>query len=133
MSALLQIFAQFLEIIDLAIKDHDDAAVFIVDWLITGLQIDDGQPPMSQAALIIYKKAFSVRAAVCDPFGHCFQYFRLYIVFTDISCNPAHGFLPASAVNLFMTSRSALPVAIPKMKSGIFNNDVKDPVALTKV
>ena len=114
MSFFLQLLPKCLEVIDLAVKDNDDSFVFVIDWLVACLQIDNSQAPMSQAAFIVHKKAFPIRPAMRDPFSHGFQYSRLYFVFTDIACNSAH-------------------FANPKMKSGIFNSYVKDPVALTMV
>ena len=90
MSFFLQFLPKCLEVINLAVKDNDDRFVFVIDWLVPCLQIDNRQAPMSQAAFIVHKKAFPIRPAMCDPFGHGFQYSRLYFIFTDIACNSAH-------------------------------------------
>ncbi len=44
----LQLGNQLLVVVDLAVEDDDDGAVLVVERLLTGRDVDDGQPPMPQ-------------------------------------------------------------------------------------
>ncbi len=53
MTLLLELGAQLDVVEYLAVADHPDAHVFVRDGLIAGLQVDDGEPPVSQDDLVI--------------------------------------------------------------------------------
>ena len=66
----LQLRPQRLEVVDFTIKGGPDGAVFILDWLVTGLQINDAQPPDAQSGEPVDEEAFAVGAAMAQRIGH---------------------------------------------------------------
>ena len=64
MAQRLQFGNQFLVVVDLAVVDDRDAAVFVVQRLLAGRQIDDRQPPVAEAHPRLQMQSAFVGAAV---------------------------------------------------------------------
>ncbi len=52
MTAVLELLAEILEVVDLAVEDDADGAVFVVDRLVAAGDVDDGQAAHAQADVI---------------------------------------------------------------------------------
>src|SRR5438105_8142325 len=92
-AALFQFAALALEIVKLTIHNDVDALIFVGDWLVSRLQIDDAQTRMPQPDALILRKpcAVAVRAAVVQSLhrpGQCLR--RDRFVTRKKSCYAAH-------------------------------------------
>ncbi len=65
-----QIAAQTGIIVNLAVKDRPDRLVFVCDWLMSGLQIDDAETAHAESAAAIQMKSFVIRSAVTNCGAH---------------------------------------------------------------
>src|SRR5262249_32227107 len=65
-----QIGAQFLVLVDLAVEDDPDAAIFIGDGLVAGIEVDDGEAAHTDGAAAIDIDAFLIGAAVANLAAH---------------------------------------------------------------
>src|SRR2546430_1568264 len=63
-SPALQIPAELLEVVDLAVEDGPDRPVFVVHGLAAGLQVDDAQPSHAEPDAGRHVEALVVGAAV---------------------------------------------------------------------
>src|SRR5262245_60282120 len=70
MAAREQPPAQFGKIVNLAVEDYPDRAVFVGDWLMARGQVNDRKPPHSQRDVVLEIKAFVVRAAMPNGRRH---------------------------------------------------------------
>ena len=87
-----QVFPQRLVVVDLAVKNHPQCAVFVGDRLMPGAQVDNAQPSHAEGASFLDMEALVVRTTVPDPVAHAFDEFRSGLpVAADISRNPAHS------------------------------------------
>src|SRR5256885_15355509 len=68
-----QVLADRHIIIDLPVQYDPDDLIFIVDRLVTGLEIDDTQPPHAECHMVHQHHAFIVRPSVLDAVTHCLQ------------------------------------------------------------
>ena len=66
----LQFQPQLGVVEDLAVEDDPQAAVLVADGLLARAEIDDGEPGVAQAGLIVQVDAELVRAAVPDGAEH---------------------------------------------------------------
>ena len=64
-------------VVDLAVEDHLDGAVFVAERLIAAGQVDDRQAAMNQADAGAGPEALGVRAAVGDAVAHCLEDSRI--------------------------------------------------------
>ena len=61
-----QLCAQLGVIVNFAVKDDPKALVFIRNWLMSGLNVDDAEPPHGEANIAFNEKTFVVRASMHD-------------------------------------------------------------------
>ena len=64
MAQRLQFGHQLLEVVDLAVEHDDDAAVFVVQRLLAGRQVDDRQPAMAEPDAGLEVQSAFIGAAV---------------------------------------------------------------------
>src|SRR5262249_5900382 len=113
--------AQFLEVVNLAVEDHPDRAVFVDDRLTARGQINDREPPHSQRDVLFEIEAFVVGPAVNDrrrhrarsPFISRLRSIKPVLVKIDKSENPAHLKKVVTYVSREVFSRPAPPSAVP--------------------
>ena len=92
-----ELFAQLLEVVDLAVADDGDCAVLVRDRLITGLEIDDAEAPEAQTDAGREVEALAVGAAMAQTVGHPLEHVavdRPHRVRVDDTADPAHGSAP---------------------------------------
>ncbi len=85
--------AQLLVVVDLAVEDDLDRAVFVADRLVAPFQVDDRQPPMRQPDPWLGPEPLGVRAAMGDRIAHGLQQAgidRSGAVGVDDACNTTH-------------------------------------------
>jgi hypothetical protein len=70
MSQLRKEGTKALVVVDLAVEDDPDRAVFVGDGLMAALDVDDRQPPRREADSAVEKRSFIVRPPVGDGPGH---------------------------------------------------------------
>src|SRR5262249_35562471 len=91
--ARLEIAAQFLVVVNFAVKDDPDVSLFVADRLMPALHIDDAEPAHCQTDAPLDKKAGVIGAAVHNLLVHFCQ--RLALHATRIkpknSADPAHN------------------------------------------
>src|SRR5258707_4526 len=73
MTAVLELLAEILEVVDLTVEDDADGAVFVVDRLIAAGDVDDGQAAHAQADIVRPEETFAVGTAVQQPVVHRLQ------------------------------------------------------------
>ena len=59
-----------LVVIDLAIENHPDGAIFIRDWLVASGKVDDAKAPHAEPHRALHKEAFVIRTAVPNLVAH---------------------------------------------------------------
>jgi len=77
-----KVFAEFLMIVDFTVEDNPEALVFIRDWLMTSLNVDNAEPAHGQSDILFEKEAFIVGPAVRDAPVHTTQRIGLYMPVT---------------------------------------------------
>jgi hypothetical protein len=90
-----QFFAEFDKIVDLAVKDQPERAVFVCHRLETvGRQVDDGEPPVDKPGASADMRALAIGPPVSEPLRHgCKESaFRPAAFKAVLSCDPAHSF-----------------------------------------
>ncbi len=65
-----QVTSQFLIAVDFAVENDPDGAVFVRDWLMTGIEVDDAEPPHAEAAWPVDMEALVIRPAMANPVAH---------------------------------------------------------------
>src|SRR5260370_41507988 len=70
MTGAFELPPQLKKVIDLAIKNNPDRPVFIEYGLVSANQVNDAEPPHSEAGVLFYKKAFVIGAAMHDGLAH---------------------------------------------------------------
>ena len=63
-------FAQFLKVVNLPVENNPDGFVFIRHRLRAGVEVNNGQPEMTQAGVGVQMNSFTVRAAVAHGIEH---------------------------------------------------------------
>ena len=94
MSSGDQILFQFQVVVDLAVEDDPDGAIFVRDRLLPGLQIDDCQAPHTQGDGLPHVEPFVIGAAMNDSVSHRAQKRRIRgsrRVDVDVSGDAAHS------------------------------------------
>ena len=76
MAERFQFGAQFAVVVDFAVGDQREAAVFVVERLRAAFEIDDGEPRMQQAYIARYMPALPVRAAMGQALRHVVEHGR---------------------------------------------------------
>src|SRR6476660_3495767 len=66
----LEIGAQLLKVVDLAVEHDPDGAVFVVNRLMAGGEIDDAQAPHAECDTVVDPDALVVGAAMTDHVAH---------------------------------------------------------------
>src|SRR5579872_5516602 len=74
MSLRFEISAQFLVVVDFAVINNPDGALFIADRLMPALHINDAKPPHSQADILGDVTAIVIRTAVGNAPIHSHQH-----------------------------------------------------------
>src|SRR2546428_6701167 len=69
------LLSQCLEVVDLAVEDHPDGAVFVRQRLMTGVQINDAEPPHAQSDVVADKEAAVIRSPMRDGRAHALHFF----------------------------------------------------------
>jgi hypothetical protein len=83
------------EVVNLAVEDHPDALVFVMDGLVTASQVDDAQPSHAETDAVLRVNAFVVRTAVYDGLAHTMDSLRVSDearLGTYNACDSAHRF-----------------------------------------
>src|ERR1051326_2256816 len=70
MAALFEIRAHLAIVVNLAVQDDGDCAVFVESWLVAGEQIDNRETSHTQRDAIIDEITFRVRAAMMHAIAH---------------------------------------------------------------
>src|SRR6266403_5699244 len=70
MAARFKVRAQLAIVIDLAVKNHGDAVIFVESWLLASEQIDDCQTAHAQRDAVVEQIAFRVRTAMMHAIAH---------------------------------------------------------------
>jgi hypothetical protein len=83
----LELFAKFDEVIDFAIKDDLQAAVFVRDRLVAALKINDAEAPMPQAYVLRHIVPFSIRPTMAKRIAHPTDKIRLDWSSLKIECS----------------------------------------------
>ena len=78
MASGLQVPAQLLVIVDFPIEDDPNTFVFIVDRLMTGLNVDDAEPAHRQADICFGENSVVIRPAVDNLLVHSQQHFAIH-------------------------------------------------------
>src|SRR5437588_12751232 len=74
MAAGFELDAQLLEIVNLAVEDDDDVAVFVGHRLMAqGREVDDRQPAVAETDRSIGIAAFAIGTTVRDDVGHALE------------------------------------------------------------
>ena len=91
-SALLEVVPQLAVVVDLAVEDDPDRAVFVGHRLMPALEVDDAQPAHAERDAVSEIHALIVRAAVHDGRAHVADLVLGYrrAVPADDSSNAAH-------------------------------------------
>src|SRR5439155_18392030 len=66
----LQLAPQFGEVVNLAVEDDPDRAVFVVNRLMSARQIDNAQAPHPERDAGLDEHTFVVRSAMTDDVAH---------------------------------------------------------------
>ena len=97
----LQLGYELLVVVDLAVVDDDDRAVLVVEGLLTGREIDDREPAVTERDTRLEVQAVAIGPAVGDRVVHAQRQAAVRLTFesgVDNACNPAHLFAPQTAV-----------------------------------
>ncbi len=89
-----EFFAEFDEIVDLAIEDQPERIIFVCHWLeAVGRKIDYSEPPVDEASTTVYVQPLAIRTAMEKPFRHgCEELaIRFSTVIAILTCDPAHS------------------------------------------
>jgi hypothetical protein len=70
-----EVFTQFEEIIDLAVKNHLQAFVLVGHRLGAALHVDDAQTPMAQADPVLLEETLTIGSPMAHSRGHTLQQF----------------------------------------------------------
>src|SRR5437016_1425759 len=101
MPPAFQLSSQQLVIINFAVEDSHDGPVFVADWLLPSIQIDDAKPPHSHRKVSLQKRAGIIRAPVVQDLEHVVQNVLVHrplgFVFVN-TANSAHGLVPGLSV-----------------------------------
>src|SRR5580700_808362 len=84
-------------VVELAVVNDPDAFVFIGNRLVTGLDVDDAQPPHGQADVGFYEKTIIIRAAMNDAPVHLGEHGAVgppHPVGVKDSADSAHSYTP---------------------------------------
>jgi hypothetical protein len=65
-----QVVAQLAIVVDFAVEDDPDRAVFIANRLMTAREVDDAQPSHPQRDTIVHEHTFIVRTPMPDDLAH---------------------------------------------------------------
>src|SRR5438093_7727078 len=101
MSPGFQLSYQQQVIINFAVEDSHDGPVFVADWLLPSIHIDDANLPHSHRKVSVQKRAGIVRAPVVQDLEHVVQNLLVHrplgFVFVN-TANSAHGLVPGLSV-----------------------------------
>src|SRR5208283_4905194 len=93
-SAVEQVLAKLGIVKYFTVKDEPQVFVLIVNRLIASAEIDDAQPRVSQAGVLVPVYTEGVRSTMADASQHAakeiFRRLRAAIGEIDNSCNPTH-------------------------------------------
>jgi hypothetical protein len=107
MSCRFQLSTQAAVVVDLSVENDPDSAVFVVDWLVPGRQIDDAQPAHPQSHTVIDVNPLIVGSAVPDHFAHPMDEIpvalemplrRLEVAVFCKTCDATHELVPLPGV-----------------------------------
>src|SRR5207245_10812926 len=96
MAAGLELLSKLEEVVDLTVEYDADAAVFVEDRLITGVQVDDRQAAHRQADLAGFRPEhpLAVWPAVAQCIVHVLQHRAIGTQGADDASDSAHGYTP---------------------------------------
>ena len=83
----LELAAQLLVVVDLAVLDDGDRAVLVRERLVARLEVDDREPARGEADVAVDERAVGVGAAVDERRAHLVQTARV----ADDPADSAHG------------------------------------------
>ncbi|SRR5260370_19767935 len=66
----LQVFAQFLVVVNLAVENDPERLIFIGDRLVTGLNVDNAEAAHGQSDVLLDKETVVIGPAVDDLLVH---------------------------------------------------------------
>jgi hypothetical protein len=70
---VFQLSAKISVVVDLTVVSDMKSLVFIGHRLMTGLYIDNAQPPVAQPDSTVNEDAFVIRTAISDHIAHAFE------------------------------------------------------------
>jgi hypothetical protein len=73
MACSLEVGAQLLEVVDLAVQDDDDRPIFVEDGLISGRKVDHAQSLNAQADPVLEEDTPRVRPSMFDHRAHLLE------------------------------------------------------------
>jgi hypothetical protein len=79
----LQFRNEFLVIVDFAVEDDADALVFVVEWLLAGGQVDDGEPTMAEPDAGFEMQAAFIGTAMELRFVHAMEHRTINVAFAS--------------------------------------------------
>src|ERR1044071_5898813 len=103
MAARSQVTAQFVVVVNLAVVNDPDAAVFVADGLVPGFDVDDAEAAHRQADTLAHVEAIVVRAAVDNLAIHVFErraINRLLRIETEDAADSTHMNGPCAPVRV---------------------------------
>src|SRR6201991_4780803 len=79
-------------IVNLAIEDNPYSPIFVVDWLLAALEINDRQPPHRQPCRTVQKAALSIGPAMPYGLAHPCEYIAVNqsAVSANDTCDSTH-------------------------------------------
>jgi hypothetical protein len=117
-------FSELLEVVDLAVEDDLDRAIFVADRLVPAGQVDDGQTTMRQTDPRLDPEALGIGPAMGDRIAHRLKHSRIdrtVAIGVEDASNSAHRLLQSclggadgEMARVFLPSR---PVAQPPVNS----------------
>ena len=115
-----ELFPQFREVVDFAVVNDPDRAVLVRDGLLTGVEIDDGEPAVTEHRLPIDVDPVIIRTAVDDQTHHAAHDLCINCGCTGTDCDfsgdPTHKFsdlLEVPTLPAWTTLPSEVPIAAP--------------------
>src|SRR5688572_32002859 len=91
----LQLGYELLVVVDLAVVDDDDRAVLVVEGLLTGREIDDREPAVTERDTRLEMQAVAIGPAMGDRVVHLQRQAAVRLTLesgVDNACNSAHLF-----------------------------------------
>jgi hypothetical protein len=106
MAAPDQFVTEFQIIVNLAVEDDPPGPVFVGNWLIAGLQVNDLQAPRAQSDVVLDPKAIGIGTAMRNGIVHLAQHTRINGMLRVCPNDPANATHYLVPLTLTGTSRT---------------------------